>query len=170
MSFSQCNFGQLLHELDTVDTKHKIRFYEKIKKRILLTNYGIHFNQLCLNEGLYPIFTNIYVYIYIYNVANYGYCKTTYILSSTQRYKFRRIELVAQSWRSCWEHSASRGNLCPPDFRHVHITSIELRSFSLPHMLAICSPMNIECTLISHQLTCSSSPPAMMQRSEHACC
>ena len=57
------NFGQLLHELDNVDTKHTIRFYEKIKKRILLTNYGIYFNQLCLNEGLYSIFTNIYIYI-----------------------------------------------------------------------------------------------------------
>ena len=53
MSFSQLNFGQLLHELINVDTKHKIRFYEKIKKRILLTNYGIYFNQL-------------YIYIYIY--------------------------------------------------------------------------------------------------------
>ena len=39
MSFSQLNFGQLLHELNNVDTRHKIRFYEKIKKRILLTNY-----------------------------------------------------------------------------------------------------------------------------------
>ena len=28
------------------DTKHKIRFYEKIKKRILLTNYGIYFNHI----------------------------------------------------------------------------------------------------------------------------
>ena len=50
--------------IDNVDTKHKIRFYEKIKKRILLTNYGIHFNQLCLNEGLYTFCTNIYnIYI-----------------------------------------------------------------------------------------------------------
>ena len=46
MSFSQLNFGQLLHELNNVDTKHKIRFYEKIKKRILLTNYGIYFNHI----------------------------------------------------------------------------------------------------------------------------
>ena len=46
MSFSQLNFGQLLHELNNVDTKHNIRFYEKMKKRILLTNYGIYFNQL----------------------------------------------------------------------------------------------------------------------------
>ena len=45
-SFSQLNFGQLLHELNNVDTKHKIRFYEKIKKRILLTNYGIYFNHI----------------------------------------------------------------------------------------------------------------------------
>ena len=59
MSFSHLNIGQLLHELDNVDTKHKIRFYGKIKKHILLTNYGIYFNQLCLNELLYQIFTNI---------------------------------------------------------------------------------------------------------------
>ena len=65
MSFSHLNFGQLLHELGNVDIKHKIEFYEKIKKRILLTNYGIYFNQLYLNEGIYPILTNIYTYIYI---------------------------------------------------------------------------------------------------------
>ena len=41
MFFSHLNFGQLLHELDNMDTKHKIKFYEKIKKRILLPNYGI---------------------------------------------------------------------------------------------------------------------------------
>ena len=79
MSFSQLNFGQLLHELNNLDTKHKIRFYEKIKKRILLTTYGIYFNQLCLNEGLYPISTNIYIYVYIYthmyNICIYSSCK-----------------------------------------------------------------------------------------------
>ena len=52
MSFYQLNLGQLLHELDNVDTKHKIRFYEKINKHILLTNYGNYFNQLYIYLAL----------------------------------------------------------------------------------------------------------------------
>ena len=76
MAYSNLNFGQLLHKLDDVNIKNNIRSYEKIKKRILsalqpnmfrwraLSNFWIC-NQICLDERLYPIFTNIYIYIYI---------------------------------------------------------------------------------------------------------
>ena len=65
MSFSQLNFGQLLHELNNVDTKHKIRFYEKIKKRIPLTNYGIYFNQLYIYiwHSFRQMWVNIVIFI-----------------------------------------------------------------------------------------------------------
>ena len=62
MAYSNLNFGQLLHRIENIDIKNNIRFYEKIKKRILSAKYGILFNQICLDEGLYPIFTNIYIY------------------------------------------------------------------------------------------------------------
>ena len=65
MAYSNLNFGQLLHRIENIDIQNNIRSYEKIKKRILSAPYGILFNQICLDEGLYPIFTNIYIYIYI---------------------------------------------------------------------------------------------------------
>ena len=63
MAYSSLNFGQLLHKLDDVNIKNNIRSYEKIKKRISSAKYGIIYNKICLDEGLYPIFTNIYIYI-----------------------------------------------------------------------------------------------------------
>ena len=65
MDLSNLSFGQLLHLLDSDDLKNKIRNYEKQKKQIISAKYGIIFNQTCLNEGLYPTFTNIYICIYI---------------------------------------------------------------------------------------------------------
>ena len=35
-----------------------------IKKNAIFYIYGILFNQICLDEGLYPIFTNVNIYIY----------------------------------------------------------------------------------------------------------
>ena len=64
MAYSNLNFGQLLHELENAEIQNKIRLYEKTKKRILLANYGILFDQICLDEGLYPIFTNTKIYLY----------------------------------------------------------------------------------------------------------
>ena len=61
MAYSNLNFGQLLHRRKNIDIQNNIRSYEKIKKRILSAKYGILFNQMCLDEGLYPIFTNIYI-------------------------------------------------------------------------------------------------------------
>ena len=63
MAYSNLNFRQLLHKLENAEIKNKIRLYEKTKKRILLSNYAILFNQICLDEGLYQIFTNIYIHL-----------------------------------------------------------------------------------------------------------
>ena len=41
MSYSSLIFGQQLHVLDCVKINTKIRFYKKLKKRILLTDYDI---------------------------------------------------------------------------------------------------------------------------------
>ena len=71
MAYSNLNFGQLLHRIENTDIKNNIRSYENIKKRILSARYGILFNQICLDEGLYPILTNINIYIYIYCYRTY---------------------------------------------------------------------------------------------------
>ena len=70
MDYSNLNFGQLLHRIENIDIKNNISSYEKIKKRILSAKYVIIFYQICLDEGLYPIFTNIYIYIYMYTLNN----------------------------------------------------------------------------------------------------
>ena len=63
MDFLTLNFGQLLHLLDN-DLENIIRNFKKQKKQIISAQYGILFNQTCLNEELYPAYTNIYIYIY----------------------------------------------------------------------------------------------------------
>ena len=70
MDFLTLNFGQLLYLLDD-ELKNTIRNLEKQKKQIISAQYGILFNQTCLNEELYPAYSNIYIYIYIYtNLKN----------------------------------------------------------------------------------------------------
>ena len=58
MDLFNMSFGQLLHLLDNEELKKEIRNFEKQKKHIISAKYGIIFNQTCLNEGLYPTFTN----------------------------------------------------------------------------------------------------------------
>ena len=67
MDFLTLNFGQLLHLLDN-ELKNIIRNFEKQKKQIISAQYGILFNQTCLNEELtLPI--PIYIYIkLIFNI------------------------------------------------------------------------------------------------------
>ena len=67
MAYSNLNFGQLLHKLENAEIENKIRLYEKTKKRIHLANCTILFNQICLGEGLYPIFTCIFFKFYNFN-------------------------------------------------------------------------------------------------------
>ena len=62
MDFLTLNFGQLLHLLDN-ELKNIIRNFEKQKKQIISAQYGILFKQTCLNEELYPAYSNIYIYI-----------------------------------------------------------------------------------------------------------
>ena len=35
-------------------------------QKLTMIKSGIHFNEICVQEGLQPNFTNIYIYIYIY--------------------------------------------------------------------------------------------------------
>ena len=60
MDFLTLNFGQLLYLLDD-ELKNTIRNIEKQKKQIISAQYGILFNQTCLNEELYPAYSNIYI-------------------------------------------------------------------------------------------------------------
>ena len=55
------NFGDLLFALNCDPLKNEMRKIEKINKRIVRTKNGIYFNEICLKEGLHPI----YIYIYI---------------------------------------------------------------------------------------------------------
>ena len=68
MDYSVFNFGQLLFLLDNEGLKNNIRNIEKINKRIVHLKSGIHFNEICIQEGLQPNFTNIYIHIYCFFV------------------------------------------------------------------------------------------------------
>ena len=54
--------------------------YEKTKKLILLANYDILFDQICLSEGLYYFFTNSYIYIYFVTLHFVNYDSTIVVL------------------------------------------------------------------------------------------
>ena len=62
MDFLTLDFGQLLYLLDN-ELKIIIRNFEKQTKKNISAQYGILFNQTCLNEELYPAYSNIYIYI-----------------------------------------------------------------------------------------------------------
>ena len=70
MNFSILNFGQRFHILDNEELKNRIRNFEKQKKQIISDQYRMLFNQTCLNEELYPTYSDIYImsatYKYIY--------------------------------------------------------------------------------------------------------
>ena len=64
-------FGEFIYQF-----KPEMRTLVKKLERILIKLYRQHvsisFNQTCLNEGMQPNYTQIYIYIYIYMEANYG--------------------------------------------------------------------------------------------------
>ena len=66
MDLLTLNFGQLLQSGDN-ELKNITRNFEKQKQQIISAQYGILFNQTCLNEELYPVNANIYIYIYTIN-------------------------------------------------------------------------------------------------------
>ena len=51
MDPSDLNFSQLLFLLNNEDLKNKIRRIEKINKRIIYIKNGIHFYEICIQEG-----------------------------------------------------------------------------------------------------------------------
>ena len=64
MKYRLLNIGQLLFLLPNPELKQKVRILEKLNKRFINAKIGIIFNGTCLNEGLFPAYTNIYIYIY----------------------------------------------------------------------------------------------------------
>ena len=60
-NFINLNIGQLLNLLDNVN-KNYVRKLENLKKNFVNNKYGISFNKICMNEGLLPNYTNIYIY------------------------------------------------------------------------------------------------------------
>ena len=56
------NIGQLLNLLDNVN-KNYVRKLKKVNKSFVNNKYGLYFNKICINEGLLPNYTNVYIYI-----------------------------------------------------------------------------------------------------------
>ena len=73
--YSVLNYGQLLFLLGNEGLKINIWNIEKINKRIVHLKSSIHFNEISIQEGLQPNFTNIYIYIYGY-IANWPDLRT----------------------------------------------------------------------------------------------
>ena len=61
------NFGSLLFQLPPEERK-VIRKIENISKKLINANFAVIFNEICSRENLLPTFTNIYIYIYIYDL------------------------------------------------------------------------------------------------------
>ena len=70
MDYNDLNFGQLLFLLVNEVLKNNNRNIEKIYKRIVHLKNGIHFNEICIQEGLQPNFTNIYIYDNIFRLMS----------------------------------------------------------------------------------------------------
>ena len=66
MSYDHLNIGQLLFLLQNAELKQRVRNLERFYKRYICAKTGILFSKTCLNEGLFPNYTNIYIYMYIY--------------------------------------------------------------------------------------------------------
>lgn len=45
-----------------LEVKKILRKIEKMKKRIIKQGISVVFNNVCLNEGMLPKYTNIYIY------------------------------------------------------------------------------------------------------------
>ena len=58
------NFENFLF-LFNQETGRLIRNIENIEKKLINCQLGVVFNKTCLNEYILPIYTNIYIYIYI---------------------------------------------------------------------------------------------------------
>ena len=58
------NLGQLLFNMDC-ESRLIVRKVEKLNKKLVANSSGVLFNQVCIDEGLLPKYTNIYMYIHI---------------------------------------------------------------------------------------------------------
>ena len=59
------NFGELIFNFPC-NIRSKIRYLEKLEKKIVKANIAILFNRTCINENILPKCTDIYIYIYMY--------------------------------------------------------------------------------------------------------
>ena len=55
------SFGKLLSLCDE-NSRKTIRNLEKLEKKVISSNFGVKFCEVCLNEGLHPSFTNVRTY------------------------------------------------------------------------------------------------------------
>merc|ERR1719423_514233 len=62
-SCREVNCGSVLHSLGN-HQKGLVRHLEELMRRKVQSNYGILFNETCINEDLLPRYTDIYIYIF----------------------------------------------------------------------------------------------------------
>ena len=58
------NFGELIFNF-SCNISSKIRYLEKLEKKLVKANIAILSNRTCINENILPKFTDIHIYIYI---------------------------------------------------------------------------------------------------------
>ena len=58
------NFANFLF-LFNQETRRLIRSIENIEKKLMNCQLAVVFNKICLNEDILPIYTNIYLFIYL---------------------------------------------------------------------------------------------------------
>ena len=85
-NFINLNIGKLLNLLDYVNKNYVMKL-EKLNKSFVNNKYGISFNKICINEGLLPNYTNIYIYIYIHNENSPTKAITGTVLNKSQARK-----------------------------------------------------------------------------------
>ena len=59
------SFGNIIGRLST-SSKKTIRKYEHINRKLIKAEFALRFNEQCFIENTLPIYTNIYIYIYIH--------------------------------------------------------------------------------------------------------
>ena len=59
------SIGVLLNSLNP-ENKSRVRYLERLDRKIVNCSYAVKFNKTCINENLLPKYTDIYIYIYLY--------------------------------------------------------------------------------------------------------
>ena len=90
MSYDHLNIGQLLFLLPNAELKQRVRNLERFYKRYVSAKTGILFNKTSLNEGLFPNYTNIYIYIHIAIWEVHAGGRNTIFLSFLVLYSLKR--------------------------------------------------------------------------------